>query len=179
MNLVTSHNVFNHACHYWKIKYPVSNLTSFIERHNYFPSFKRKEGLWRHRNVNFRSWKNLKNLATFSSPMIFFIFPPPSLWRCIPISSGWRWKSGLNYVFFRILTKNKTSKKVGDPFLVSREVFLYFFQLYALLLLFLLSLSSFSTFKYHVSCTDGKISVWINLLFYLFFHRRWGQLNKY
>ena len=28
------------------------------------------------------------------------------------------------------------------------------------------------TFKYHVSCPDGKISVRINLLFYLFFHRR-------
>ena len=28
------------------------------------------------------------------------------------------------------------------------------------------------SFKYHVSCTDGKISVRINLLFYLFFHRR-------
>ena len=28
-----------------------------------------------------------------------------------------------------------------------------------------------STFKYHVSCTDGKISVRINLLLYLFFHR--------
>ena len=26
-----------------------------------------------------------------------------------------------------------------------------------------------TTFKYHVSCTDGKISVRINLLFYLFF----------
>ena len=26
-------------------------------------------------------------------------------------------------------------------------------------------------FKYHVSCTDGKISVRINLLFCLFFHR--------
>ena len=29
-----------------------------------------------------------------------------------------------------------------------------------------------NTFKYHVSCADGKISVRINLLFYLFFHRR-------
>ena len=29
-----------------------------------------------------------------------------------------------------------------------------------------------NTFKYHVSCTDVKISVTINLLFYLFFHRR-------
>ena len=26
-----------------------------------------------------------------------------------------------------------------------------------------------NTFKYHVSCTDGKISVRINLLFYLYF----------
>ena len=26
-----------------------------------------------------------------------------------------------------------------------------------------------NTFKYHVSCTDGKISVRINLLFYQFF----------
>ena len=25
------------------------------------------------------------------------------------------------------------------------------------------------TFKYHVSCTDGKISVRINVLFYLYF----------
>ena len=30
----------------------------------------------------------------------------------------------------------------------------------------------FNTFKYHVSCIDGKISVRINLLSYLFFHRR-------
>ena len=30
----------------------------------------------------------------------------------------------------------------------------------------------FHSFKYHVLCTDGKISVKINLLFYLFFHRR-------
>ena len=29
-----------------------------------------------------------------------------------------------------------------------------------------------NTFKYHVSWTDEKISVRINLLFYLFFHRR-------
>ena len=29
-----------------------------------------------------------------------------------------------------------------------------------------------NSFKYHVSCTDGKMSVRINLLFYLFFHRR-------
>ena len=28
------------------------------------------------------------------------------------------------------------------------------------------------TFKYHVSCTDGKTSVRINLLFNLYFHRR-------
>ena len=28
------------------------------------------------------------------------------------------------------------------------------------------------TFKYHVSCTGEKISVRINLLFYLFFHSR-------
>ena len=28
------------------------------------------------------------------------------------------------------------------------------------------------TFKYHVSCTDGEISVRIDLLFHLFFHRR-------
>ena len=27
---------------------------------------------------------------------------------------------------------------------------------------------NFNTFKYHVSCTDGKISVKINLLFYLY-----------
>jgi hypothetical protein len=32
--------------------------------------------------------------------------------------------------------------------------------------------SKINTFKYHVSRTDGKISVVINLLFYLFFHRR-------
>ena len=29
--------------------------------------------------------------------------------------------------------------------------------------------SKIHSFKYHVSCTDGKISVRINLLFYLFF----------
>ena len=29
--------------------------------------------------------------------------------------------------------------------------------------------SKIKTFKYHVSCTDGKISLRINLLFYLFF----------
>ena len=27
-------------------------------------------------------------------------------------------------------------------------------------------------FKYHVLCTDGKVSVRINLLFYLFFHKK-------
>ena len=29
-----------------------------------------------------------------------------------------------------------------------------------------------NTFEYHISCIDGKISVRINLLFYLFFHDR-------
>ena len=33
-----------------------------------------------------------------------------------------------------------------------------------------------NTVKYHVSCTDGKISVRINLLFYLFFQR--GRRQK-
>ena len=47
-------------------------------------------------------------------------------------------------------------------------------QYYMLALYFLsaheaMNLSSINTFKYHVSCTDGKISVRINLLFYLFF----------
>ena len=32
--------------------------------------------------------------------------------------------------------------------------------------------TSYDNFKYHVSCTDGKISVRINLLLYLFFHPR-------
>ena len=31
------------------------------------------------------------------------------------------------------------------------------------------NLAVINTFKYHVSCTDGKISVKINLLFYLYF----------
>ena len=35
--------------------------------------------------------------------------------------------------------------------------------------------NTYSTFKYHVSYTDRKISVRINLLFYLFFHRRPNQ----
>ena len=30
----------------------------------------------------------------------------------------------------------------------------------------------FNTFKYHVSCTDGKISVRIIYIYYLFLHRR-------
>ena len=38
---------------------------------------------------------------------------------------------------------------------------------------FMVCLSKY-TFKYHVSCTDGKISVGINLLFYLFLHRPFG-----
>ena len=33
-------------------------------------------------------------------------------------------------------------------------------------------LSTINTLEHHVSCTDAKISVRINLLFYLFFHRR-------
>ena len=32
------------------------------------------------------------------------------------------------------------------------------------------TITEFHTLKYHVSCTDGKISVRINLLFYLFFN---------
>ena len=34
------------------------------------------------------------------------------------------------------------------------------------------------TFKYHISCTDGKISVRIMYFYYLFFHRRKPYRNE-
>ena len=48
-------------------------------------------------------------------------------------------------------------------------IFCRSFQASKKLPILILTKCTFNTFKYHVSCTNGKISVRINFLFYLFF----------
>ena len=69
-------------------------------------------------------------------------------------------QKGINlFVFSRDLKAHHWSDSLGHCPLIVSNLGIY---------RFIDSFQVINTFKYHVSCTDGKISVRINLLFYLF-----------
>ena len=82
------------------------------------------------------------------------------------------------YMFSQLIMASVRSKLLFYHLLYFLNVSTIFLDISTLFQARIISYSHFCeiyhtllTFKYHVSCTDGKISVRIDLLFYLFFHR--------